>query len=195
MSEINAIIKMADSASGIPSFAYSGQDYGKSSLGEFSARLSSAMRIVKEAAMLEDTALEPSWRALFHWLMENEPSFAEGMDVDLQLRGITGLLEEESITRSRQAVMGMVMTGVDRGTVPKEVEQFVVRRELEAAGIPSVALGMDDALLDNAAAIAAGMPEQAIMPGGQIPQLDGRSNQGMPQGAVLSPSGAETGIR
>jgi hypothetical protein len=195
MSEIHALIKLADSASGIPSFAYSGQDYGKSSLGEFSARLSSAMRIVKEAALAEDTALENSWKALFHWLLENEHSFAEGMDVDLQIRGVTGLLAEEELTRSRQVVMGMVMQGVDRGTIPKEVEQFVVRRELEAAGIPSVALGLDDAILDNAAAVANTMPAQAVMPGGQIPQLDGRSNQGMPQGAVLSPSGAETGIR
>jgi hypothetical protein len=117
------------------------------------------------------------------------------MDVDLQIRGITGLLEAEELTRSRQAVMGMVMTGVDRGTIPKEVEQFVVRRELEAAGIPSVALGLDDAILDNAMAVANAMPTPAIMPGGQIPQLDGRSSGGMPQGAVLSPSGAETGIR
>jgi hypothetical protein len=195
MSEINAIIKMADSASGIPSFAYSGQDYGKSSLGEFSARLSSAMRIVKEAALLEDVALESSWRALFHWLMENEKGFSESMDVDLQIRGIVGLLAEEELTRSRQAVMGMVMTGVDRNVIPKEVEQFVVRRELEAAGIPAAALGMDDAILDNAMAVSNAMPTSAIMPGGQIPQLDGRSAGGMPQGAVLSPSGAETGIR
>lgn len=194
MSEINAIIKLADSASGIPSFAYSGHDYGKSSLGEFSARLSSAMRIVKEAALMEDTALESSWRSLFNWLMENEKGFAEGMDVDLQIRGITGLLSEEEVTRSRQAVLGMVMTGVDRGTIPKEIETFAVRRELEAAGIPAAELGMDSAILDSATASAAGMPTQA-MSANQIPQLDGRSNQGMPQGAVLSPSGAETGIR
>jgi hypothetical protein len=195
MSEINALIKMADSASGIPSFAYSGQDYGKSSLGEFSARLSSAMRIVKEAALLEDVALENSWRALFHWLMENEKGFAEGMDMDLQLRGIVGLLAEEELTRSRQAVMGMVMTGVDRNVIPKEVEQFVVRRELEAAGIPAAALGMDDAILDNALAYANTMPNPSMMPSGQIPQLDGRSSGGMPPGAVLSPAGAETAIR
>jgi hypothetical protein len=194
MSEINAIIRMADSASGIPSFAYSGNDYGKSSLGEFSARLSSAMRIVKEAALMEDTALEGSWRALFNHLMENEKGFAEGMDVDLQIRGITGLLSEEEVTRSRQAVLGMVMTGVDRGTIPKEIETFAVRRELEAAGIPAAELGMDSAILDSATASAAGMPTP-VMGAGQIPQLDGRSNQGMPQGAVLSPSGAETGIR
>jgi hypothetical protein len=195
MSEINAIIKMADSASGIPSFAYSGQDYGKSSLGEFSARLSSAMRIVKEAALMEDTALENSWRALFHWLMENEKGFAEGMDVDLQIRGITGLLSEEEITRSRQAVLGMIMTGVDRGTIPKDIETYAVRRELEASGIPAAELGMDNAILDHATAMAAGMPSQPMAAGGQIPQLDGRSTGGMPPGAVLSPSGAETGIR
>jgi hypothetical protein len=190
LSEINAIIKMADSASGIPSFAYSGQDYGKSSLGEFSARLSSAMRIVKEAALMEDVALENSWRALFHWLMENEPSFAEGMDVDLQIRGVTGLLSEEEVTRSRQAVMGLVMQGVDRGTVPKEVEQYVVRRELEAAGVPATELGMDSVILDYAGATGAEISTMA-MPGGQIPKLDGRSSGGMPPGAVLSPSGAE----
>lgn len=194
MSEINAIIKLADEASGIPSFAYSGQDYGKSSLGEFSARLSAAMRIVKEAALAEDTALENSWRALFQWLMEHEEGFAEGQDIKLQLRGITGLLSAEEITRSRQAVLGMIMTGVDRQTIPKEVEQFAIRRELEAAGIPAQELGMDNVVLDYALAQAAGMPTQA-MSANQIPQLDGRSTGGMPQGAVLSPSGAETGIR
>jgi hypothetical protein len=89
----------------------------------------------------------------------------------------------------------MVMTGVDRNVIPKEVEQFVVRRELEAAGIPAAALGMDDAILDNALAYANTMPNPSMMPSGQIPALDGRSTGGMPQGAVLSPSGAETGIR
>lgn len=191
MSEINAIIKMADSASGIPSFAYSGSDYGKSSLGEFSARLSSAMRIVKEAALNEDVALENSWRAMFNWLMENVDGFAEGNDIDLQIRGIVGLLAEEEITRSRQAVMGMVMNGVDRGVVPKEVEEFVVRRELEAAGVPTSALGMQDELLDSALAYSNAMPTPALMPGGQIPALDGRSGQ-MPQGSVSAPNGAET---
>jgi hypothetical protein len=195
MSEINAIIRLADGASGIPSFAYSGQDYGKSSLGEFSARLSSAMRIVKEAALMEDTALETSWRALFQWLMENEKGFAEGMDIDLQLRGITGLLSEEEVTRNRQAMLGMIMQGVDRGTIPKEIETYAVRRELEASGIPASELGMDNAILDHATAMAAGMPSQPMATGGQIPQLDGRSTGGMPQGAVLSPAGAETGIR
>ena len=195
MSEINAIIKLADEASGIPSFAYSGQDYGKSSLGEFSARLSAAMRIVKEAALAEDTALETSWHALFNWLMENESGFAEGMDVDLQIRGVTGLLSEEESTRSRQAVLGMIMTGVDRQTIPKEVEQYALRQQLEAAGVPTQELGMQNDILDSALAASAGMPSQPMMPGNQIPQLDGRSTGGMPQGAVLSPTGAETGIR
>ena len=194
LSEINAIIKMADSASGIPSFAYSGQDYGKSSLGEFSARLSSAMRIVKEAALNEDVALENSWRALFNYLMENEDGFAQGMDIDLQIRGITGLLSQEEQTRSRQAVLGMIMTGVDRQTIPKEVEQYALRQQLEAAGVPTQELGMQNDILDSALAASAGMPSQPMMPGNQIPQLDGRSTGGMPAGAVLSPSGAETGI-
>jgi hypothetical protein len=132
---------------------------------------------------------------LFHWLLENEKGFAEGMDVDIQIRGITGLLSEEEVTRSRQAVLGMIMTGVDRGTIPKDIEAYAVRRELEASGIPAAELGMDNAILDHATASASQMPSQPVMAAGQIPQLDGRSNQGMPQGAVLSPSGAETGIR
>ena len=194
-SEINAIIKLADSASGIPSFAYSGQDYGKSSLGEFSARLSSAMRIVREAAMNEDIALENSWRALFNWLMENEPGFAAGNDVDLQLRGLSGLMSEEEATRNRQAVLGTIMTGVDRGTIPKEVEQYALRQQLEAAGVPTQQLGMQNDILDNAFAASASMPSQPMMPQNQIPALDGRSTGGMPQGAVSAPNGAETAIR
>jgi hypothetical protein len=39
------------------------------------------------------------------------------------------------------------------------------------------------------------MPTQPLAAGGQIPALDGRSLGNMPQGAVLAPNGAETGIR
>jgi hypothetical protein len=53
---------------------------------------------------------------------------------------------------------------------------------------------MQDELLDSALASTAGMPQPA-MGQGQIPQLDGRSTGGMPAGAVLNPSGGETGIR
>lgn len=143
--------------------------------------------------MNEDIALENSWRALFNWLMENEPGFAAGNDVDLQLRGLSGLMSEEEATRNRQAVMGLVMQGVDRGSIPKQVEEYVTREALEAAGIPATQLGMDNQILDYASAQALNMPAAPILPGGQIPQLDARSNQGMPQGAVLTPSGTEQG--
>jgi hypothetical protein len=197
MSEINAIIKLADNASGIPSFAYSGAGYGagRGSLGEFSARLTAALRVIREAALMEDTALESSWHAMFNYLLENEPGFCEGMDVDLQIRGVTGLLQEDQAAKNNMAVLSMVQAGVDRGSVPKEVEEYVLRQQLESAGVPAQELGMDNILLDHATAQANGMPQQGLGAGQQIPQLDGRSTKNMPQGGVASPSGAETSIR
>jgi hypothetical protein len=191
MAEINAIIKLADEASGLPAFAYGGDNYGKASLGEYSARLSSAMRVVKEAALAEDIALEPCWRAMFNWLLENEKDFAQGIDVDLQLRGLTGIMDSEEQAKNRQAIMGLVMNGVDRGVVPKDVETYVVRQALEDSGVPADALGMADSILDNAAALSQLMPTQPVAPPGQIPALDGRSTANMPQGGVLAPSGME----
>jgi hypothetical protein len=197
MSEINAIIKLADNASGIPSFAYSGASYGggRGSLGEFSARLTAALRVIREAALMEDTALESSWHAMFNYLLENEPGFCEGMDVDLQIRGVTGLLQEDEAAKNNMAVLAMVQGGVDRGSVPKEVEEYVLRQQLESAGVPAQELGMDNILLDHATAQANGMPQQGLGAGQQIPALDGRSMKNMPQGGVASPSGAETSMR
>jgi hypothetical protein len=128
---------------------------------------------------------------MFNWMLENEKDFATGMDVRLQLRGITGLLSEDEIAKTRQATLGMIMNGVDRGVIPKEVETYAVRQELEAAGIPADQLGMSDSLLDYAVAQSHAMPMSAAAPMGQVPALDGRSNKGLGPGTVLNPSGGE----
>ena len=190
--QIDALLRKADEASGIPSFAYGSGDYGKASLGEYSQRMSNALRVVKEAAIDEDLALEPAWRALFNHLMRTDKTFSEGQDVDLVLRGITGLMTKDLADKERRNMIGIVQAGVDRGAIPKEVEDFAFRQVLVDAGFPIESLGMDDPILDSAAAQAAGAPNSFVAGSPQVPAVDGRSTKGMAQGAVATPNGQST---
>jgi len=194
MTQLDNLLRKADEACGLPAFAYSSQDFGRSSLGEYSQRISNALRVIKEAAIEEDIALEPAWRALFNHHMENDKGFSEGQDIDLSFRGITGLLTQDLARQERRAMLSVVQNGVDRQSLPKMVEDFAYRQVLEDAGYPVDSLGMGDALLDQAvasanAAAGANLPFGAG--GQQVPQLDGRSG-GVARGAVAGANGAST---
>lgn len=189
MTQVGAVLRQADEDCGIPAFAYGAQNYGQASLGEFSQRMSNALRTIKQAALNEDQFfIEPAFTGLFHYMMEKEENLAEGQDVNVLIRGMTGLLKEDE-KRSREAsVLQFVIQGGEKGLVPEQAVQYAVRRLLEQAGFPVDALGMTDPVTDIALAVAAAAPVNGSIPGGpQVPQLDGRSN--VPAANVATPAG------
>lgn len=190
MSQVGAILRQADEDCGIPAFAYGAQDFGRSSLGEYSQRLSNALRTIKQAALYEDIFfIEPAFRGLFNHLMTTDKQMAEGQDVNVLIRGMTGLLKEDERIKRQQEVIPMLLNPNASQFVPEAAVNYAVRQLLEQAGFPVDALGMSDPVLDNALAVAAGQPLPGSTAGGQqIPQLDGRS--GVPAANVASPSGA-----
>ena len=191
MTQVGAVLRQADEDCGIPAFAYGAQDFGRSSLGEYSQRMSNALRTIKQAALNEDVWLiEPAFRGLFNHLMQTESKLVEGQDVGLLIRGMTGLLRDDERAKREQAVFGMVMQGGQTGMVPEQAVKYAVRRILDQAGYPVDALGMSDPMIDSALAVAAGQPLQGAVPGGpQVPQIDGRSG-GVPAAAVAQTGGA-----
>ena len=176
MSQVGALLRQADEDCGIPAFAYGAQDFGRSSLGEYSQRMSNALRTLKQAALNEDIYfIEPGFTGLFHYQMKEDPELREGQDVGIMIRGMTGLLKQDAQIQAMQAAIPMVM-GDQTGIVTPMVKEYAVRQFLESAGFPVDALGMSNPVLDNALAIAANQPLPGINPGGQqVPPLDGRS--------------------
>lgn len=190
MTQVAAVLRQADEDCGIPAFAYGAQDFGRSSLGEYSQRMSNALRTIKQAALNEDTFfIEPAFTGLFNHLMQTEKGLAEGQDVGVLVRGMTGLLKEDERRSREAAVMGFVANGAQSGIVPEQAVKYAVRRLLEQAGFPVDALGLSDPVIETALAVAASQPLQGLTPGGpSVPQLDGRS--GVPAANVAAPSGA-----
>lgn len=189
MTQVGTLLRQADEDCGIPAFAYSSADFGRSSLGEFSQRMSNALRTIKMSALNEDLYfIEPAFKGLFNYKMTTEPELAEGQDVDCLVRGMTGLLREDLAQERQQQAIPLVLQSPP-GVVPEAVTNYAVRQLLVGAGFPVDALGMSDPLVDKALAVAARQPVQSVTPGGpQVPQLDGRSG-GIPAGAVAQADG------
>ena len=190
LTQVGAILRQADEDCGIPAFAYGAQDFGRSSLGEYSQRMSNALRTVKQAALNEDMFfIEPAFKGLFNHLMSQDEELASGQDVGVLVRGMTGLLQEDQRLQRQQAILPMVLQGGQAGIVPEQAVVYAVRNMLEQAGFPVDALGLSNPLIDRALAVAASSPLPGATPGGpQVPQLDGRS--GVPAANVASPTGA-----
>lgn len=190
MSQVGAILRQADEDCGIPAFAYGAQDFGRSSLGEYSQRMSNALRTIKQAALMEDIHfIEPAFKALFYQEMLDKPELVSGQDVGIQIRGMTGLLQEDQRIQRQQAIIPMIFNGAQSGIFPEDTVRYAARQLLEQAGFPVDALGMTDPVTDNALAIAASQPLPGTTPGGQqVPALDGRS--GVPAANVATPTGA-----
>lgn len=206
MSQVGAILRQADEDCGIPAFAYGAQDFGKSSLGEYSQRMTNALRTIKQAALNEDIYfIEPAFKGLFNHLMTTEKDIASGQDVNVMVRGMTGLLLEDQKIQRQQAVLPLLLQAGGQPQpgaepiVPELAVRYAVRQLLDQAGFPVEALGMSDPEIDNALAIAAGQPLSGATPGGpQVPRVDGRSgaqavaNTAAPSGAspisIPSPS-------
>jgi hypothetical protein len=190
MTQVGAILRQADEDCGIPAFAYGAQDFGRASLGEYSQRMSNALRTVKQAALNEDLYfIEPAFTGLFHHLMTTEDDLASGQDVGVLVRGMTGLLQEDQRLQRQTAIFPAVMNAAQAGVVPPQAVEYAVRNMLEQAGFPVDALGLSNPIIDRALAVAASQPLPGATPGGpQVPQLDGRSN--VPPQNVASPTGA-----
>ena len=190
LTQVGAILRQADEDCGIPAFAYGAQDFGRSSLGEYSQRMSNALRTIKQAALNEDIYLiEPAFTALFHQEMKDKPELTSGQDVGIQIRGMTGLLKEDQRLQRQQAIFPAIMNGAQAGIYDESVVRYAARQLLEQAGYPVDALGVTHPITDNALAIAASQPLPGSTPGGpQVPALDGRSN--VPAANVASPTGA-----
>ena len=191
MSQLGAILRQADEDCGIPAFAYGAQDFGKSSLGEYSQRMTNALRTIKQAALNEDIYfIEPAFRGMFNHLMTTEKDIASGQDVNVMIRGMTGLLQEDQRIQRQQAVLPLLLQPGAQAVVPEVAVQYAVRQMLDQAGFPVDALGMSDPQIDNALAVAAGQPLPGSTPGGpQVPKVDGRSGAGAVANTA-SPSGA-----
>lgn len=198
--QIQALMRSADEECGIPAFAYGAQDFGRASLGEYSQRMSNALRTVKEAALEEDAHfIEPAFENMFARLMQDEPELAEGQDVNLQVRGLTGLLAEDQQKTNARDTLGMLVNLSNRpGLVDDAALQYGVRAFLESAGFPVEALGISDPTIDRALAVAAAnaAAESATATGAissalsrpQVPQVDGRSG-GIPVANIAQPNG------
>lgn len=190
MTQVNAILRQADEDCGIPAFAYGAQDFGRSSLGEYSQRMSNALRTIKQAALYEDIYLiEPMFERLFQHVVTSDDLLAEGQDVNVIIRGMTGLLKEDKQSQMGPQILPTVMKLSEGQQVPQEVVDYAVRQMLEQAGFPVDVLGLKNPIVDQAMAAAAMTPSKSTAPGGpQVPPLDGRS--GVPPQNVAAPDGS-----
>lgn len=191
MTQVNALLQLADNDAGIPAFAYgTASNYGRSSLGEYTQRVSGSLRTVKGLAMHEDFYfIEPCFTKLYDDMLDSDPELRKGADINVVVRGMTGLLKEDMKATRQEEVLPLLLQGAQSGLVTPEAAQYGVRQLLDAAGFPVDELGMRDPVIDNALAVAASMPAPGAAPGGQqVPQLDGRSGP-IPEGNVASPAG------
>lgn len=191
MTQVAALMQQADNDSGIPAFAYGAtSNMGQSSLGEYTQRVSSALRTVKGLANHEDTYfLQPCFKQLYHELLQENPDLREGADINVVIRGMSGLLKVDQRKARQQEVLPLVMQAAQMGAASPQALQFGIRQVLEDAGYPVDELGMSDPVTDNALAVAAGMVQQSGQPATQqAPTLDGRSGP-IPQDNYAAPDG------
>jgi len=188
LTQVNALIHMADDESGLPAYAYGAANYGGASLGEFSQRMTNALRSVKQVALNQDVYFfEPAFTEVYNYVMETYPELAAGADIKAVVRGMTGLLKQDTQMLRMQQAIPAVMAD-QTGLVSQQAKEYAIRQFLEAAGFPVDALGMSNPLIDNAVAVAASQPLTGFNPGSQqVPQLDGRSAPAM--GNVARPNG------
>lgn len=192
LTQINAIIRDSDEITGLPGFALGGtQGFGNASLGEYSQRVSNSLRIIQQILLNEDMFfIEPAMTALFHWVVKENPDLLRGADVQVVVRGTTGLMQKEASAARLQGVLGLIL-GDQSGVVDPQVKKYAIHQIYEQAGIPATALGVGDPMIDAALAAAAVAPSGSFGPmGQQVPALDGRSAAALSTGMMASPTGA-----
>ena len=189
---IQQLIRQADAEVGVPDLADM-SSYGKGSLGELSARVSQAVRRVRNAAFSEDRSMKQIWQVLFEYVLEENPALVEFADLDMNYVGVVGLLTAEQEKKFKMERLSIIMQGTQAGVSPPEIAQFAFQDLYRDMGVPTEALGMNDPLTQNAIAVALGNGAPVASGGGgipQVPQLDGRSGSisAVPS-AIAAPNG------
>lgn len=187
------MIRQADTEIGVPDLADM-NTFGRGSLGELSARVSQAVRRVRNAAFSEDTSMKVIWQVLFEYVLEENPALIENADLSMNYVGVVGLLAQEQERKAKMERLQLAVQATQAGGAPPEVAKFAYQDILKDYGLPTEALGYGDPLVDNAIAIAMqGGPTAAGAGGGipQVPKLDGRSGaiSAIPT-AIAQPNGA-----
>ncbi|KMQ97342.1 glycosyl hydrolase 108 [Lasius niger] len=141
LTQVNALIRMADDECGLPAYAYSSQNYGQASLGEFSQRMTNALRSIKQVALNQDIYFfEPGFTCMYNYVMEHYPELAAGADIKAMVRGMTGLLKQDTqMARLQQAIPAVLSD--QSGLVSTQAKEYAARQFLELAGFPVDALG------------------------------------------------------
>lgn len=185
------IMRQADAEVGVPDLSDM-STFGRGSLGELSARVSQAVRRVRNAAFSEDRSMKAVWQVLFEYVLEENPELVQDADLDMNYLGVVGLLGAEQEKQAKVERMQLTLQAVQAGAAPPEAANFVFTDLLQDMGLPTEALGMTNPVTENAIAIAT---ESGRLTSGsglnQVPQLDGRSGAmaGI-QGAIAAPNGA-----
>lgn len=196
MTQVNAIIRDSDEITGLPGFALGGsQGLGNASLGEYSQRVSNSLRIIQQILLNEDLFfIEPAMTTLFHWVIKDDPTLLKGADVQIVVRGTTGLMQRDTATQRLQSIASLAL-GDQSGLVSPQVKEYVLRQMYEQAGVPADALGVTNPLIEAALAQAAVAPAGTFAPmGQQVPGLDGRSRAAFTSGVLASPTGQNVGV-
>jgi hypothetical protein len=192
---IQQMIRQADAEVGVPDLADM-STFGKGSLGELSARVSQAVRRVRNAAFSEDRSMKNIWHVLFEYTLDENPQAVENIDLDMNYVGIVGLLAMEQERTTKMQRLQLAVQATQAGAAPPEVAKFAYQDLLKDMGLPTEALGMSDPLTDNAIAIAMqnGTPTSGSNLAG-APQLDGRSGaMGSIPSAIAAPNGASQAV-
>jgi len=192
---IQNLIRQADGEVGVPDLADM-STFGRGSLGELSARVSQAVRRVRNAAFTEDTSLKGIWHVLFEYVLDENPALVENADLDMNYVGVVGLLAQEQERKAKTERLGLSMQAVQSGMAPPELGKWAYTDLLKDMGTPTEALGMSDPITENAIAIATSQGPVTQGSGmQQVPQLDGRSGaiSAIPT-AIAQPNGGSAAV-
>lgn len=194
---IQQLIRQADGECGVPDLSDM-STFGRGSLGELSARVSSAVRRVRSAAFSEDRSLGKIWHVLFEYVIQENPEVVENIDLDLNYIGVVGLLSQEAEKKAKMERLALVMQATQAGAATPEAAKFAYTDLLSDMGLPTDELGMENPLVSNAIAVA--MQRGSTAGAGAanlagIPQLDGRSGamSSIPT-AIAAPNGAPSPV-
>lgn len=192
---LQSLIRQADAEIGVPDLSDM-STFGRGSLGELSARVTQAVRRVRNAAFSEDRSMKPMWQIVFEYVLDENPDLLDGVDLDLNYVGVIGLLAQESERKMKMERLGLVVNAVQQGYAPTATAQFAYQDAMQDMGVPTDALGMADPLTDNAIATAMSRGTGAAPTGlAGVPQLDGRSGSisNVPT-AIAQPNGGGTPV-
>jgi hypothetical protein len=192
---IQQLIRQADAEVGVPDLADM-STFGRGSLGELSARVSQAVRRVRNAAFSEDRSMKSIWHVLFEYVLEENPEAVENADLDMNYIGVVGLLAQEQERKAKMDRLMLATQATQQGVAPPEVAKFAYQDLLRDMGVPTAELGMEDPLTANAIALAMQAGPSVVGSGmNMVPSLDGRSGaMGNIPTAVAAPNGAPTAV-